>query len=109
MKPISRKKSKASKTKLQTVLTLDDFDFIIAVVSDASQDIFQNNEAKKESMYDRIETELRGVQQALQSNHLVPTTPPPSEEIDLGDEPTQLHRIVDATGALLLHSQEEKE
>jgi hypothetical protein len=36
MKPTSWKNSKATKTKLQTVLTLDDFDFIIAVVSDAS-------------------------------------------------------------------------
>jgi hypothetical protein len=39
MKPTSRKKSKASKLKLQTVLTVDDFDFIIAVVSNASVDI----------------------------------------------------------------------
>jgi hypothetical protein len=48
MKPTSQKKSKATKTKLQTVLTLDDFDFIIAVVSDASQDLLQNTEAKQE-------------------------------------------------------------
>jgi hypothetical protein len=94
MKPISRKKSRASKTKLQTVLMLDDFDFIIAVVSDASQDILQNNEAKQEAMYDRIETELRGVQQALHSSHAVSTAPLPSEEPELGDEPAQLHRIV---------------
>jgi hypothetical protein len=90
MKPISRKKSRASKTKLQTVLMLDDFDFIIAAVSDASQDILQNNEAKQEAMYDRIETELRGVQQALHSSRAVSTVPPPSEEPELGDEPAQL-------------------
>jgi hypothetical protein len=36
MKPTSRKKSKATKTKLHTMLTLDDLDFIIAAVSDAS-------------------------------------------------------------------------
>jgi hypothetical protein len=47
MKPTSWKKSKASKPNLQTVLTIDDFDFIIVVVLDASQDILQNNEAKK--------------------------------------------------------------
>jgi flagellar hook-basal body complex protein FliE len=78
MKPTSRKKSKASTlTKMQTVLTLDDFDFIIAAVSDASQDILQKHEAKQEEMYDRIEVELRGVQQALQSSrssiHCAPT------------------------------------
>jgi hypothetical protein len=32
------------------MLTLDDFDFIIAVVSDALQDILQNNEAKQEAL-----------------------------------------------------------
>jgi hypothetical protein len=36
MKPTSQKKSRASKTKLQTMLTLDDFDFIIAVILDTS-------------------------------------------------------------------------
>jgi hypothetical protein len=40
---------------------LDDFDFIIAAVSDASQDLLQNTEAKQAAMYDRIEAELRGV------------------------------------------------
>jgi hypothetical protein len=109
MKPTSRKKSKATKTKLQTVLMLDDFDFIIAVVSDASQDIMQNTEAKQEAMYDRIETELRGVQQALQSSRAVSTAPPPSEEPELGDEPAQLHRIADVTEAHLRRAQEEKE
>jgi hypothetical protein len=90
MKPTSWKKSKASKPKLQTVLTIDDFDFIIAAVSDASQDILQNNEAKQEALYDRIMTELRGVQQALHSSRAVSTVPPPSEEPELGDEPAQL-------------------
>jgi hypothetical protein len=61
-KPISWKKSKATTTKLQTVLMLDDFDFIIAIVSDALQDLLQNTKAKQVAMYDRIETELRGVQ-----------------------------------------------
>jgi hypothetical protein len=39
MKPTSRKKSKATKIKLHTILMLDDFDFIIAVMLDASQDV----------------------------------------------------------------------
>jgi hypothetical protein len=60
-------------------------------------------------MYDRIEVELRGVQQALQSSHIVSTVPPPSEAPELGDEPTQLHRLADATEAHLHHAQEETE
>jgi hypothetical protein len=36
-------------------------------------------------MYDRIEVELKGVQQALQSSCVVSTAPLPSEEPELGD------------------------
>jgi hypothetical protein len=54
---------------------VDDFDFIIAAVADASQDILQKHEAKQEEMYDRIEVELRGVQQALQSSVQYPLCP----------------------------------
>jgi hypothetical protein len=39
MKPSSRKKSKASKPKLQTVLMVDDIDLIIVTVSNTSEDI----------------------------------------------------------------------
>jgi hypothetical protein len=38
-KPSSRKKSRATMTKMKIVLTVDDFDFIITVVNDASQEI----------------------------------------------------------------------
>jgi hypothetical protein len=90
------------------MLTLDDFDFIIVTVSDASKDVFQINEAKQETMYERIEAELRGVWQALHSSHTVSIAPSPSEEPKLGDEPTQLRRIADATEDRLHHAQEEK-
>jgi hypothetical protein len=60
-------------------------------------------------MYEIIEAELRGVQQALHSSHIVSTTPPPLEEIELGYELAQLHKIADATEARLHHVQEEKE
>jgi hypothetical protein len=106
-KPTSRKKSRATLTKMQTVLTVDDFDFIIAAVADASQDILQKHEAKQEEMYDRIEVELRGVQQALQSSRAVSTVPPPSEAPELGDEPAQLRRLADVTEARLCRAQEE--
>jgi vacuolar-type H+-ATPase subunit I/STV1 len=68
MKPSSRKKSKATMTKMQTVLTSDDFDFIIATLNDASLEIVEKQETKQEEMYDRSESKLRGVQQALQSS-----------------------------------------
>jgi hypothetical protein len=71
MKPSSQKKSKASKPKLQTMLMVDDIDLIIATVSDTSKDILQRNEEKQETMYDRIEAELKGVQQALYSSRNV--------------------------------------
>jgi hypothetical protein len=58
LKPSSRKKSKATMTKMQTVLTSDDFDFLIAAMQDALLEIAEKQEAKKEEMYDRIETEL---------------------------------------------------
>ena len=56
---------------------VDDFDFIISVVGDASEDIFQINEEKQEAMYDGIEAKLRGVQQALYSNRAVSIMPSP--------------------------------
>jgi hypothetical protein len=89
------------------MLMVDDFNFIIVAVSEVLEYILQRTEEKQEAMYDRIETELRGVQQALQSSHMVSTAPPPSEEPALGDEPTQLCRIVDATEACLHCAQEE--
>jgi hypothetical protein len=108
-KPTSRKNSKASKLKLQTMLTVDDSNFIIAAVSHASKDILQRNEAKQETIYERIEAEIRGVQQALHSSRAMSIAPPPSEETELGDEPAQLRRIVDATKVHLCRVQEEKE
>jgi hypothetical protein len=71
-------------TKMQTILTSDDFDFLIAALNVASLEIPEKQEAKQEDMYDRIETELRGVQQALQSSCAVSTAP---GEPELGDEP----------------------
>jgi hypothetical protein len=104
-KTTSWKKSKAAKTKLQTVLTLDDFDFIIAFISNASQDLLQNTKSKQEAMYDRIEEELRGVQHSLHSSCTVSIAPPPSEEPELGDQPTQLRRIDDAIESFLHRAQ----
>ena len=94
-------------TKMQTVLTFDDFDFLIAALNDALLEIAEKQEAKKESMYDRIEIELWGVQQELQSSCTVPTMPLPLGTPELGDEPSQLHRIANTVEAHLWWAQEE--
>jgi hypothetical protein len=49
-------------TNIETILTFDDFDFIIAYLQDASLEIAENQEENQEEMYDRIETKLQGVQ-----------------------------------------------
>jgi hypothetical protein len=58
LKPSSRKKSKASMTKMHLVLTSHAFDFIIVTLNDASVEIAEKQGAKQEEMYDRIEFEL---------------------------------------------------
>jgi hypothetical protein len=75
---------------------VDDIDLIVSTVSDTSEDIIQCNEAKKDIVYDRIATELKGVLQDLYSSRAVSTTPPPSEGEELGDEPAQLRRLADS-------------
>jgi flagellar biosynthesis GTPase FlhF len=60
-------------------------------------------------MFDRIEAELKGVQQALYSSRAVSTAPLSSGDIEVGDEPAQLRRLADSTEAHLRRVQEEKE
>jgi hypothetical protein len=58
LKPSSWKKSRATVTKMQTTLTPDDFDFIIAALNDASLEIVEKQGAKQEELYDRIEVKI---------------------------------------------------
>jgi hypothetical protein len=58
-------------------------------------------------VFSRIRDEIQGVQQAIQSSRAVSTAPLPSGTPELGDEPTQLHRIVDTVEAHLRRAQEE--
>jgi hypothetical protein len=90
-------------------LTPDDFNFIVAVMNDASLEIVEKMEAKQEEMYDHIETELRGVQQALQSSRVVSTVPLPEGTTEVGDEPVQLHQIIDTVEARLRSAEEKAE
>jgi hypothetical protein len=66
---------------MQTVLTMNDIDLIIVVVSDTLKDILQRSRGKQETMFDRIEEELKGIQQALYSSHAMSTAPPSSKGI----------------------------
>jgi hypothetical protein len=43
---------------MQTILTSNDFNFIIAALNDASPEIVKKQEAKQEEMYNKIEVEL---------------------------------------------------
>jgi hypothetical protein len=88
---------------------VDDIDIIIVVVSDTVEDILQCNEAKQETMYDRIEAELKGVQQALYLNRTMSTMPLSAGDAKVGDEPAQLCILVDSTKDHLRQVQEEKE
>jgi hypothetical protein len=54
---------------------MDDIDFIIIAISDTLEDILQCNEAKQETIYERIEVEVKWVQQALYSSHAVSISP----------------------------------
>jgi phosphoribosylanthranilate isomerase len=89
-KPSARKKARANKPQSKNVLTVDDIDLIITVIEDALEDILQRHGAKQKLMCDRIEKELKDIQQAIHSSRTVSTTPSSSESVELGDEPTQL-------------------
>jgi hypothetical protein len=106
-KPSSRKKVKATRTKFETVLTTDDFDFIIATLNDTLLEIAEKKEAKHEEVFNHIRDELQGVQQAIQFSLCSFHCTLPSETPTIGDEPTQLHRIADTVEARLRRAQEE--
>jgi hypothetical protein len=106
-KPSSWKKSKAPVTKMQTTLTPDDFSFLLTTMNEAIEEITEKQEAKQETMYNRIEIELQGVQQALQSSRAVSTAPLPEGTTEEGDEPVQLRKIVATVEVRLRKAQEE--
>jgi hypothetical protein len=60
---------------------LDDFDFNVAALNDASKEIIEKKEVKQEQMYRQIEIVLQGVQKALQSSQAISTAPLPEGTI----------------------------
>jgi hypothetical protein len=47
---------------MKTMLTPDEFNFLLATMNEAIEEITEKKEAKKEAMFNRIESELQGVQ-----------------------------------------------
>jgi hypothetical protein len=62
LKPSSRKKIKETMTMFETNLTSDNFYFIIASLNEASMEIEEKKEDKKEEVFNRIKDDLQGVQ-----------------------------------------------
>jgi hypothetical protein len=93
---------------MQIAITLEDFDFIVAMVNDASKEIIEKQEAKKEQIYSQIEIVLQGVQQALQFSRAISTAPLPEGTTEVGDESIQLRKIVDTVEVLLRYPQDKK-
>jgi len=56
-----------------------DVDLIIATVEDTLDDILQRHEAMQETLYERIEKEIKDIQQAIYSSHVLPIAPSSSE------------------------------
>jgi hypothetical protein len=108
----ARKKTHANKPQLEATLTKDDICLVRGAMEDTSEDMLQRYGEKQEDLYGRIETELKEVQQVVRLVRAVPTVPfapSLSHTAELGDEPTQLRRLEDATKARFQRSQEEKE
>jgi hypothetical protein len=70
------------------VLIVDDVDLLITAIEEASEEILQIHGENQESMYDRIEKELKDIKQSIHSSHAVHTTPSSAKIIELGDDPT---------------------
>jgi hypothetical protein len=96
-KPSTRKKTCANKPQSKNVLRVDDVDLIIASVEDALEDILQIHGAKQEMLNERIEKELKEIQQSIHSSRVILTVPYSLKIAELGDEPTQLRILADAT------------
>jgi hypothetical protein len=105
--PSSKKKIMATQTMFKTTLTPDDFDFLIAALNDASLEITEKQEVKKEEVFNQIKGELQEVQQTLQSSQVVSTAPLTIGTVGTGDEPTHLHQIIDKVEACLRRDQED--
>jgi hypothetical protein len=99
--PLSKKKDKATRTKFDIVLTPDEFHFIIAALNNTLLEIAEKQESKQEEVFSHIRDMLQGVQQEIQSRCTFSIAPLPSGTLELGDEPAQVHQIVNVVEAQL--------
>jgi hypothetical protein len=83
------------------MLMEDDISLVCGAMEDASEDILHRYGEKKDELYGKIEREMKNVHQFIRLARAVPTAPSSSQTTELGDEPTQLRRLVDATEARL--------
>jgi hypothetical protein len=56
---------KATRTKIEITLTLDDFNFIISALNDSSLQIAEKQEAKQQEVFSHIKAEVQEWQQVL--------------------------------------------
>jgi RNAse (barnase) inhibitor barstar len=105
--PSSRKKSKATRTTLKTILTLDDFDFLITARNDVSLELAEKKEENQEELFHRITGELKEVQHTLWSSQAVSMMPLTMEIPGIDNEPTQLRQITEKVKVLLQQAQED--
>jgi hypothetical protein len=92
---------RANTPQLEAMLTEDDISLVCEAIENAFEEILQRYEYKQEELYERIEKELKELQQAVRLARAVPTVPSSSQTIELGDESTQLRRLADAIEAQL--------
>jgi len=85
-KPSARKKAHAKKPQSKNMLIVYDINLIITAIENTLEDILQKHGAKKDSMYERREKELKDIQQAIYSSPMVPTVPSSAENVELGYE-----------------------
>jgi hypothetical protein len=78
-------------------------------MEDASEDMLQRYKEKQVDLYERIERELKEVQQDVRLVYAVPVMPSSSQTLELGNELAQLRRIVYATEYWFQRDREEKE
>jgi hypothetical protein len=64
-KPLARKKMSANKPQLEATLTDDDISLVRGAMEDASEDMLHRYEEKQVELYERIERELKEVQQVF--------------------------------------------
>jgi hypothetical protein len=101
-----------NKAKLEATLTDDEISLVPGDLEDAFEYILQRYGDKQDDLYRNIERELKEVQKVARLVCAVPTAPSApssSQTAELGYEPAQLRRFVDATESQFQRAREEKE